>query len=263
MSTATVVACSALILFLAALAIVVLESGDFLWFWRFCAPLWPIAVVLTVLGVDALTRKGTGYQITAALASSLSATAVLATAFDGDLAMRAAVLADDNRALTAFSRVLRDGFRAADSIAVGPLGRFVYYARPGAAWDVWGLVVPEIARGTRVKGAKVGHERRGSEAILARRPTFVFWELRWRQDIPCDKVDARGHARDLGADFAAFEGHDDYVVAYVRHPHKALYAGLLVHPHKALYAGLLVRADALLVERALRVSPLRDACRRN
>ncbi len=242
-----VLARTGLALVAGALVVVVAESGDFLWFWRLCAPTWPLAVALMGLGFERLLERGLAGKLVAA-AGAVSVVFMQGRAsMDGDLAMRAAGLDASLRQDTELGKALADVFLPGESFVVGPLGRIVYYARPTRAWDVWGLVVPEIARSPRVPG-KVGHERHAAAVLVARRPTFVMFAPTWLPGPPCHHVDAGGHGQALGDDFVPFEHDPDYVVAYVE------------HPRKPLFAPLLVRADALTETRARRLHRATERC---
>jgi hypothetical protein len=162
-------------------------GGDFMGLHRFIMPLFVVAAIGVVLGLEQLARTVPAPH--RALAS-LAACALLAGAFAytqvrltrAQLASRAAdhgidtpgflIVYTEDRAK--IGRAMAPCFREGDFSIVGGAGAQPYHARMRAI-DVFGLVSERIAHEEPRRNARAGHTKWGSDALLAQYdPTFVF-----------------------------------------------------------------------------------------
>lgn len=195
-------------------AIVVAESGDFMWYSRFMMPAWPMVVMIAITGLESLQGLLPRYLLPIAVVAGLGwAFHVLEDIRDGTMMERSYGVIQKHGMESYSASVFREILLPEDRLAVGPAGRFVYLSNPYKAYDFWGLVVPEIARRPRKLRARVGHEREYPQAILKRKPSFVLWDFQWAP-LTCDLVGERGEGRNLPSIASIFNGRFDYRVAY-------------------------------------------------
>ncbi len=164
-------------------------GGDFMGLHRFIMPLFVIAALAVVLGIEWLTRFVPAQR--RAVASAVAA-AVLVAGFSitqyalTRTSLRWANFGNDHGIDTpAFlivytedrakiGRAMAPCFRAADFSIVGGAGAQPYYGKMRAI-DVFGLVSDRIAHEEPRIRARAGHTKFGSDRLLATYdPTFVF-----------------------------------------------------------------------------------------
>lgn len=162
-------------------------GGDFMGLHRFIMPLFVVAAIGVVLGLEQLARLVPARHRAAA---SIAACAALVVAFAAtqiqltraQLASRAPdhgidtpgflIVYTEDRAK--IGRAMAPCFREDDFSIVGGAGAQPYHARMRAI-DVFGLVSTRIAHEEPRRNARAGHTKWGSDPLLAEHdPAFVF-----------------------------------------------------------------------------------------
>jgi hypothetical protein len=165
-------------------------GGDFMGLHRFIMPLFPIAAILAVLGLERLAAlvPERRRRIAAPAAAALVVLAFAITQWrltEASLHPPRHKLADhgidtpgyliaytENRA--AIGRAMRGCFRDDDYSIVGGAGAQPYFARMRGI-DVFGLVSERIAHEVPATKPRPGHNKWGPDSLLAQHdPDFVF-----------------------------------------------------------------------------------------
>ncbi len=164
-------------------------GGDFMGLHRFIMPMFVVAAVAVVLGLEWLVerlpvrrRNAAAIGAGIALVVGFAITQVLLTSqslrwgnFDNDRGIDTPaflIVYTEDRA--AIGRAMAGCFRPDDYSIVGGAGAQPYYARMSGI-DVFGLVSRRIAHEEPRTRARPGHTKWGNDALLASYdPTFVF-----------------------------------------------------------------------------------------
>jgi hypothetical protein len=163
-------------------------GGDFMGLHRFIMPVFVIAAIAVVLGLEWLSaplervRRVFAIVVASALVVGFATTQLLLTArslawknWDNDRGIDTPsflITYTEDRA--AIGRAMAGCFRDDDFSIVGGAGAQPYYARMRAI-DVFGLVSARIAHEEPRIRARAGHTKFGSDKLLAEYdPTFVF-----------------------------------------------------------------------------------------
>ncbi len=232
--------------------VVVVVSGDFLWYGRFMMPVLPLLVVGALLGIDELRhRKQTPLRWGAVALGSIWAIMLTWDVLNRGLVGRAYEIEIMHGRVDRAARVFRPVVLPTDIVIFGVGARFVYRTEPRVAYDHRGMVVPEVANSPRHPGTKAGHERSNWPAILAKMPTFILWETSLRAMPPCDNIGEQGEPKDMPEGFEPLDGNPDYVVASIVSP-----SGTTLFP-------FLVRRDVLAsaAARSVKIFEVNELCR--
>lgn len=229
--------------------VVVVVSGDFLWYGRFMMPVLPLLIVGALLGIDELRHRNQAALRWGAVAlGSIWAVMLTWDVLNRGLVSRAYEIEIMHGRVDRAARVFRPVLLPTDSVVFGVGARLVYRTEPRVAYDHRGMVVPEVATSPRRPHVKPGNERSNWPAILEKKPTFILWETSLWPMPPCDHIGEHGEPNDMPEGFEPLDGTPDYVVACIISP-----SGTTLFP-------FLIRRDQLVNPRPVRVFEVQNLC---